>query len=265
MSETLVIVPTYNERENLPRIAQRLLELPVKVELLVVDDNSPDGTGQLADELAARHPEIHVLHRQEKSGLGRAYIAGFKWALARSYEFIFEMDGDFSHNPDDIPRFLAAAADADLVLGSRYLGGIRVINWPLSRLMLSKAAAKYVQVITGMPFTDPTGGYKCFRRHALEALDLDAVRSNGYSFQIELTHKLWRQGMRIVEIPIIFTERFQGHSKMTGHIIREAFFMVWRLWLQNGMRRRPRVRQGQVPMAARPAPVPPPPPVTPPG
>lgn len=265
MSETLVIVPTYNERENLPRIAQRLLELPVKVELLVVDDNSPDGTGQLADELAARHPEIHVLHRQEKSGLGRAYIAGFKWALARSYEFIFEMDGDFSHNPDDIPRFLAAAADADLVLGSRYLGGIRVINWPLSRLMLSKAAAKYVQVITGMPFTDPTGGYKCFRRHALEALDLDAVRSNGYSFQIELTHKLWRLGMRIVEIPIIFTERFQGHSKMTGHIIREAFFMVWRLWLQNGMRRRPRVRPGQVPMAARPAPVPPPPPVTPPG
>ncbi|MCX7865979.1 polyprenol monophosphomannose synthase [Limisphaera sp. VF-2] len=264
MSETLVIVPTYNERENLPRIAQRLLDLPVKVELLVVDDNSPDGTGQVADELAARHPEIHVLHRQEKSGLGRAYIAGFKWALARSYEFIFEMDGDFSHNPDDIPRFLAAAADADLVLGSRYLGGIRVINWPLSRLMLSKAAAKYVQIITGMPFTDPTGGYKCFRRHALEALDLDAVKSNGYSFQIELTHKLWRQGMRIVEIPIIFTERLQGHSKMTGHIIREAFFMVWRLWLQNGMRRRPRVPTRTAPLPARPAPVPHPPPAPPP-
>lgn len=264
MSETLVIVPTYNERENLPRIAQRLLDLPVKVDLLVVDDNSPDGTGQVADELAARHPEIHVLHRQEKSGLGRAYIAGFKWALARSYEFIFEMDGDFSHNPDDIPRFLAAAADADLVLGSRYLGGIRVINWPLSRLMLSKAAAKYVQIITGMPFTDPTGGYKCFRRHALEALDLDAVKSNGYSFQIELTHKLWRQGMRIVEIPIVFTERLQGHSKMTGHIIREAFFMVWRLWLQNGMRRRPRVPTRTTPLPARPAPVPHPPPSPPP-
>jgi dolichol-phosphate mannosyltransferase len=240
MNPTLVVVPTYNERENLPRMAQRLLALPVGVDLLVVDDNSPDGTGQLADELAARHPTIHVLHRTEKNGLGRAYIAGFKWALARSYEFIFEMDGDFSHNPDDIPVLLDAARDADLVLGSRYINGIRIINWPLSRLMLSKGAAKYVQLVTGMPFTDPTGGYKCFRRRALESIPLDAVRSNGYSFQIELTHQLWRQGMKIVEVPIIFTERVRGHSKMSGHIVREAFFMVWRLWLQNGCRRRPR-------------------------
>jgi len=239
MNQTLVVVPTYNERENLSPLVQRILALPTAVDLLVVDDNSPDGTGQLADELAAKHPAVKVLHRKEKNGLGRAYIAGFKWALERGYEFVFELDGDFSHNPDDIPMFLEAAGNADLVLGSRYLNGIRIINWPLSRLMLSKCAAKYVRIITGMPITDPTGGYKCFRRGALKTLNLDEVRSNGYSFQIELTHKLWRQGMRIVEVPIVFTDRFHGHSKMSGHIIREALVMVWRLWFQNKMRRRP--------------------------
>ena len=239
MNKTLVVVPTFNERDNLSPLAQRLLALPVPVDLLVVDDNSPDGTGKLADELAAKHPAIHVLHRTEKSGLGRAYIAGFKWALEHGYEFVFELDGDFSHNPDDIPMFLEAARDADLVLGSRYLNGIRIINWPLSRLMLSKSAAKYVQVITGMQITDPTGGYKCFSRRALEAIKLQEINSNGYSFQIEMTHRLWRQGMRIVEVPIVFTDRVQGHSKMSGHIIREALFMVWRLWFQNKMRRRP--------------------------
>src|SRR6266481_8849093 len=239
MNRTLVVVPTYNERENLPPLAQRILALPAAVDLLVVDDNSPDGTGKIADQLASEFPSIHVLHRMEKAGLGRAYIAGFKWALERDYDLAFELDGDFSHNPDDIPMFLEAAKDADLVLGSRYLNGIRIINWPLSRLMLSKCAAKYVKIITGMPFTDPTGGYKCFRRRALQAINLDAVRSNGYSFQIEMTHKLWRQGMRVVEVPIIFTDRFQGHSKMSGHIVREAFFMVWRLFFQNKMRRRP--------------------------
>lgn len=241
MNTTLIVVPTYNERENLPRMVARLLALPVKVDLLVVDDNSPDGTGKLADEFAAKHPEVHVLHRKEKNGLGRAYLAGFKWALEKGYEFIFEMDGDFSHNPDDVPAFLEMAQNADLVLGSRYVNGIRIINWPLSRLMLSKGAAMYVQIITGMPITDPTGGYKCFRRRALEALNLDAVRSNGYSFQIELTHKLWRNGFRVAEVPIIFTERVQGHSKMSGHIVREALIMVWRLFFQNGCRRRPRV------------------------
>jgi dolichol-phosphate mannosyltransferase len=239
MNKTLVVVPTYNERENLPPLAQRLMGLPVPVDMLVVDDNSPDGTGKLADELAAKEERFHVLHRTEKNGLGRAYIAGFKWALEQSYEFVFELDGDLSHNPDDIPMFLEAAKEADLVLGSRYLNGIRIINWPLSRLMLSKSAAKYVQVVTGMPFTDPTGGYKCFRRRALQALNLDEVHSNGYSFQIEMTHKLWRQGLRVLEVPIIFTDRFQGHSKMSGHIVSEAFWMVWRLLLQNKMRRRP--------------------------
>ena len=239
MNSTLVVVPTYNERENLPPLAKRLLALPTPVDMLVVDDNSPDGTGKIADELAAKHGSIHVLHRKEKSGLGRAYIAGFKWALEHGYECVFELDGDFSHNPDDIPMFLEAAKEADLVLGSRYLNGIRIINWPLSRLMLSKCAATYVRCITGMPFTDPTGGYKCFRRRALQAINLEAIQSNGYSFQIEMTHKLWRQGMRVAEVPIIFTDRFQGHSKMSGNIVSEALIMVWRLWFQNKMRRKP--------------------------
>ena len=240
MNQTLVVVPTYNERENLPPLVQRILALPTPVDMLVVDDNSPDGTGKLADEMAAKYPAVNVLHRRGKNGLGRAYIGGFKWALERGYEFVFELDGDFSHNPDDIPMFLEAARNADLVLGSRYLNGIRIINWPLRRLMLSKCAATYVALITGMPITDPTGGYKCFRRRALMALNLDEVRSNGYSFQIEMTHKLWRQGMKIVEVPIVFTERFHGHSKISGNIIREALIMVWRLWFQNGMRRTPK-------------------------
>ena len=242
MNRTLIVVPTYNERENLPALAQKILALPVAVDLLVVDDNSPDGTGKIADDLASAHPSIGVLHRAEKNGLGRAYIAGFQWALDRGYEFVFEMDGDFSHNPDDIPVMLEAANGADLVLGSRYVNGIRIINWPLRRLMLSKAAATYVQWITGMPFTDPTGGYKCFRRRALQAIKLQEVESNGYSFQIEMTHRLWRQGMKIAEVPIIFTDRFQGHSKLSRGIVREALWMVWRLWFQNGMRRRPRAQ-----------------------
>lgn len=238
--DTLVIVPTYNERDNLRALVQRVVGLPTPVDLLIVDDNSPDGTGVLADELAAQIPAVHVLHRPEKAGLGRAYCAGFAWALARTYEFIFEMDGDFSHDPNDIPRFLAAAQNADLVLGSRYAQGIRVINWPLPRLLLSLGAAQYVRLVTGMPFSDPTGGFKCFRRRALEAVDLDRIHSNGYSFQIEMTHKLWRQGLRVAEVPIIFTDRFQGTSKMSRKIVFEALGMVWRLWFQNGFRRRPR-------------------------
>ncbi len=242
MHPTLVIVPTYNERDNLPPLVAKLLALPARLDLLVVDDNSPDGTGKIADELAARHPEVHVLHRQVKNGLGRAYCDGFAWALERDYEFIFEMDGDFSHNPEDIPAFLRAAESADLVLGSRYCDGIRVINWPLSRLVLSMTAGLYVRLITGMPFSDPTGGFKCFRRRALQAIDLSAVRSNGYSFQIELTHKIWRQGLKVVEVPIIFTDRFQGSSKMSRSIVYEAVFMVWRLFAQNDFCRTPRQR-----------------------
>jgi dolichol-phosphate mannosyltransferase len=238
--KTLVIVPTYNERENLPRLVPHVMAQPAEVEMLVVDDNSPDGTGRIADELAAKNPRIQVLHRSEKNGLGRAYCAGFQWALQRDYELIMEMDGDFSHNPDDIPQFVEAAQNADLVLGSRYKNGIRVINWPLRRLMLSLGAAKYVQIITGMRISDPTGGYKCFRHHTLMSINLDAIRSNGYSFQIEMTHKIWREGMKIVEVPIIFTDRFQGSSKMSSKIVREALWMVWRLLLQNKLRRSPR-------------------------
>ncbi|MDB6065605.1 MAG: hypothetical protein JWR26_1813 [Pedosphaera sp.] len=253
MERTLVIVPTYNERDNLPLLAERLLKLPVQVDLLVVDDNSPDGTGRLADELAAKHPSIHVLHRAQKQGLGRAYCAGFAWALENDFEFIMEMDGDFSHNPDDIPKFIEATRDADLTLGSRYKNGIRVINWPLRRLMLSMGAAKYVRIITGMPFSDPTGGFKCFRRRALQSIDLKEVHSNGYSFQIEMTHKIWRKGMKVVEVPIIFTDRFQGASKMSGGIVREALTMVWRLLFQNGLRRSPRVSPPQGPVGRTPA------------
>jgi dolichol-phosphate mannosyltransferase len=244
VNDTLIIVPTVNERENLPRVAQRLLSLSVKVDILVIDGNSSDGTGQIADDLAVKHPEIHVIHETKKSGLGRAYLAGFKWALERGYEFIFEMDSDLSHNPDDVPQFAEAAINqnADLVLGSRYSGGVRVINWPLKRLMLSRCAGIYVRLITGMPFTDPTGGYKCFRRRALQAINLDEIKSDGYSFQIEMTHRLWRDGFKIVEVPIVFTERMHGQSKLSRHIVREALLMVWRLWFQNGLRRSPRKR-----------------------
>ena len=243
MNPTLIIIPTYNERENLPRMAQKLLSLPVAVDVLVVDGNSSDGTGKIADELAAKHPQIHVLHEAKKNGLGRAYIAGFKWALEKNYEFIFEMDCDFSHDPDEIPNFLKAAETADLVIGSRYTGGVRVLNWPLKRLLLSRCAGVYVWFVTGLPVTDPTGGYKCFRRRALQAVQLDTVRSNGYSFQIELTHRLWRQGFPIAEVPITFADRIEGISKMSSHIIGEAFWMVWRLWLQNGLRRSPRQKK----------------------
>jgi dolichol-phosphate mannosyltransferase len=240
MNRTIVIVPTYNERENLPRMAERLLKLPTPVDLLVVDGNSPDGTGKLADELAAKHPEIHALHETKKNGLGRAYIASFKWALEHGYEFIFEMDCDFSHDPDEIPNFLKAAQNADLVLGSRYTGGVRVLNWPLKRLLLSRFAGIYVWLVTGMPFTDPTGGYKCFRRRALEAVHFDTVKSNGYGFQIEMTHRLWRDGFTVAEVPITFTQRVEGNSKLSRDDVTEAFWMVWRLWLQNGLRRSPR-------------------------
>ena len=239
-NSSLVIVPTYNERENLPSLVRSVMALPDPVNMLVVDDHSPDGTGDLAEELRKTHgDQLHVLHRANKNGLGRAYCEGFEWALERGFEFVLEMDGDFSHDPADIPRLISAASEADLVLGTRYLNGIRVINWPLNRLMLSICAARYVRLITGLPVSDPTGGFKCFRRRALEAIDLDSVRSNGYSFQIEMTHIVWRKGLRIAEIPIIFTDRFHGTSKMSPRIVREALWMVWRLWAQNGLRRVP--------------------------
>ena len=232
MNDTLIIIPTYNERENVRAIAGAVFVSSPDVDILFVDDNSPDGTGAIADELAAGDSRVKVLHRAEKNGLGRAYIAGFKWALERHYEFICEMDADFSHNPADVPKLRAAAKEAGLVLGSRYLNGIRVINWPLSRLILSRSAGVYVKLVTRMPFTDPTGGFKCFRRCVLETIPLDKIESSGYSFQVEMTHSAWRIGCRIVEVPIVFEERRSGDSKMSRNIIFEALIMVWKLYFR---------------------------------
>ena len=240
MNDTLIVIPTYNEKENVRDIARAVFSLAPTVDILFVDDNSPDGTGQIADEMHASDARINVLHRKEKQGLGRAYIAGFKWALERHYEFIFEMDCDFSHAPADIPRIRESARTADLALGTRYLGGIRVINWPLSRLILSKSAAVYVRWVTGMQFTDPTGGFKCYRRGVLETINLDKITSNGYSFQIEMTHTAWMLGFKIAEVPIVFEERRSGASKMHSSIVREALLMVWRLFFRCGLRRSPR-------------------------
>jgi dolichol-phosphate mannosyltransferase len=226
----LVIIPTYNERTNVSLIVPAVLEQDPRLHVLVVDDSSPDGTGELADELAAADSRVHVLHRSAKEGLGRAYIAGFRWALERGYDLICEMDADFSHDPKFLPELLRAAREADLVIGSRYKQGVNVINWPISRLLLSLGANEYARRITGLPLTDSTGGFKCFRRAVLEAIDLDAVRSNGYAFQIEMSFRAWKKGFRLAEIPIVFTDRVEGQSKMSKRIVREAIWMVW--WLR---------------------------------
>jgi len=236
--KALVIIPTFNEKENIARIIPAVLAQDPSVEVLVVDDGSPDGTGEIADGMAAANPRIHAIHRAGKLGLGTAYIDGFKWALARDYGLIFDMDADFSHPPERIPDFLKAAESADLVLGSRYLNGqINVVNWPMSRLFLSYSANIYARAITGLQLFDATGGFKCFRREVLESIDLDDVRSNGYAFQIEMSFRAWKKGFRLVEIPIVFVDRTQGSSKMSKTIVREAVCMVWRLrWW--GMRRK---------------------------
>ena len=234
----LVIIPTFNEARNLPQIVPLILKQDPRIEVLVVDDNSPDGTGRLADALAEREPRVHVMHREGKKGLGTTYRAGFRWALERDYEYVFEMDADFSHDPKHLPEFLHAVEEADLVLGSRYLDGrVTVVNWPITRLMLSYAANVYARLITGLKVADATGGFKCFRRGVLAGIDLDAVKSNGYSFQIEMSLRAARKGFRIKEIPIVFVDRTEGHSKMSGAIIREAVWMVWRLRLQALFRR----------------------------
>jgi dolichol-phosphate mannosyltransferase len=227
--EKLVIVPTYNERDNIGPLIDRLLALPWGLEVLVVDDNSPDGTGELVAERKAADPRVHLIRRAGKLGLGSAYVAGFRYALAQGAQFVFEMDADFSHDPEAIGDFLKAAENADLVLGSRYLHGVTVVHWPLSRLILSYSANVYTRLITGLPVRDATGGFKCFRRRALEAIDLDGVKSDGYSFQIEMSYKVWRKGFRIVEIPITFVDRRAGVSKMNQRIVWEAAGMVWRL------------------------------------
>ncbi|MEK7315789.1 MAG: polyprenol monophosphomannose synthase [Candidatus Eisenbacteria bacterium] len=227
--KALVIIPTYNERENLTELLRLIFALGLHLEVLIVDDNSPDGTGELADQMAAADPRVHVLHRAGKMGLGSAYVAGFRYALERDYEAIFEMDADFSHNPESLPVFLKELENADLVLGSRYLHGVTVVNWPLSRLILSYAANVYSRVITGMNIKDATGGYKCFRRQVLESIDWSRVKSDGYGFQIEINFKAYRKGFRIKEIPILFVDRRAGESKMSRKIVWEAAYMVWRL------------------------------------
>ncbi len=237
---TLVIIPTYNEKENVRGIVEAVLQQSPTLDVLIVDDNSPDGTAAIVEEMGQSNPRVHLLKRAGKLGLGTAYIAGFKWGLPHGYDYLMEMDCDFSHDPREIPNFLRKTAEAELVLGSRYIDGVRVVNWPLSRLMLSKGAALYVRIITGLPVYDPTGGFKCFRRRVLEAIELDAVHSNGYAFQIEMTYKAWMKGFRIAEIPITFTDRFAGQSKMSGHIVREALWMVWMLAASHGFRRSPR-------------------------
>lgn len=239
MNDVLVIIPTYDERENVEAVSRAVFGVCDRADILFVDDNSPDGTGALIETLREKDKRINVIHKQGKAGLGRAYITGFKWAIEHEYKLIFEMDADFSHDPREIPNFLRAAANADLVLGSRYMNGIRITNWPLSRLILSKSAATYVHAITGMPVTDPTGGFKCYRREVLEAIDLDTIVSNGYSFQIEMTHTVWMKGFHIAEIPIVFEDRRSGYSKMSSSITREAMWMVWKLFFRYGFRRKP--------------------------
>ena len=234
----LVIIPTYNEATNIRELIPRVLDQDECLDVLIVDDGSPDGTGKLADEIAAENSRVEVLHREKKLGLGTAYKAGFKWALEREYDLIFEMDGDFSHDPKHLRQFLAAIADADLVLGSRYLEGrVTVVNWPMARLVLSYGANIYARIVTGHKLWDATGGFKCFRRKVLEAIDLDQVRSNGYAFQIEMSFRASNKGFRIKEIPIVFVDRTDGTSKMSGRIVREAIWMVWRLRLQSILRR----------------------------
>lgn len=233
----LVIVPTFNERENIARLIAAVLEKDSRLEMLIVDDGSPDGTGDIVEAISAQDPRVHLLRRAKKLGLGTAYIAGFKWSLERSYDYTFEMDADFSHDPAHLPEFLRAIETADLVIGSRYRDGkITVVNWPINRLLLSYFANVYARIVTGLRLWDATAGYKVYRRAVLQAIDLDDVRSNGYAFQIEMHFRTWRKNFRIVEIPIVFVDRTEGTSKMSKAIVREAVWMVWRLrfWALRG-------------------------------
>ena len=227
--KTLVIIPTFDELENLPKLLPKVLEKDDKIHVLIVDDNSPDGTANWVKKQAESDPRIKLIEREKKMGLGTAYITGFKYALQNGYDYIFEMDADFSHDPKEIKNFLKEIKNYDLVLGSRYKAGVNVINWPLRRLMLSLFANAYTRIVTGMSIHDATGGFKCFRKEVLQAINLDEVKSNGYAFQIEMTFKAWKKGFNIKEISIVFTDRVKGKSKMSKKIVREAIFMVWKL------------------------------------
>ena len=235
MSEkSLIIIPTYNELENIQLLIPDLLQrYKNNLDILVVDDNSPDGTGKFIEDTGKHDSRVKLLRREKKMGLGTAYVAGFKYALENSYDYIFEMDADFSHDPKEIKSFLKAIKQYDLVLGSRYVKGVNVVNWPMRRLLLSYFANVYTRIITWMPIWDATGGFKCFRRSVLETIDLNKIKSNGYAFQIEMTFKAWKKGFKIGEIPIVFVDRTMGSSKMSKKIVREAVFMVWKLRLRS--------------------------------
>ena len=241
--KTVIIIPTYDEKDNVRPIAEAVFQNLPDTHILFVDDNSPDGTGDILDAMSDDNSAIQVLHNEKKNGLGRAYIGGFKWALKNNYDLIFEMDADFSHDPIELPNFVKAAENADLVLGSRYVDGIRITNWPISRLILSKSASLYVRFITGIPTTDPTGGYKCYSRKVLETIDLDAIVANGYSFQVEISYKAWMHGFTLTDIPITFVDRRAGYSKMSGGIFKEAVWLVLKLALKNHFRRKPFAKQ----------------------
>ncbi len=235
--KAFVVVPTYNERENIEKLVREILLQDPDIGVLIVDDNSPDGTGALVDALVAENPRVHVIHRGGKLGLGSAYREGFKYAIGEKAECIIEMDADFSHDPAMLPVFLEKIKEYDVVVGSRYLNGVSVVNWPIRRLMLSYCANVYTRVITGLRTSDCTGGFKCFRREVLEAIDLDRIRSDGYSFQIEMNYRCVEKGFRVGEIPIIFIDRHAGMSKMSKKIVLEAVFMVWKLKLGSLLRK----------------------------
>lgn len=229
VSDSLVIIPTYNEKENIRKMILKVFSLSKEFHLLIVEDNSPDGTGDIVKELMSEYAgRLFILERKGKLGLGTAYIAGFKWALERDYKFVFEMDCDFSHNPDDLLRLYSACANdgADLAIGSRYIKGVNVVNWPLGRVLMSYGASIYVEFITGLPIKDTTAGFKCYSRKVLETIDFDRIKFMGYAFQIEMKYTTWKLGFKIVEVPIIFTDRTEGTSKMSSRIFKEAFFGV---------------------------------------
>jgi len=227
--KTLIIIPTYNERENIKKLIPEIKKIDKSLHILVIDDASKDGTANVVKNLMKRNKTINLIQRDGKYGLGTAYVAGFKYAIKNKYDYIFEMDADFSHDPKYINDFLKNIKNYDLVIGSRYINGISVVNWPLRRLMLSKFATFYVHFITGLPLTDATSGFKCYRRKVLEAIDLDSIHSDGYAFQIEMHYKVWKKGFRIKEIPIIFVDRDTGASKMSKDIVFEAIWVVWKL------------------------------------
>lgn len=250
MKQNLVIIPTYNEKENIGKIIPVVMDLPVNFDILIIDDNSPDGTAGIVQTLQAKYPEsLHLLSREGKLGLGTAYITGFKWALEREYQYIYEMDADFSHNPDDLLRLHRACASegADVAVGSRYVSGVNVVNWPMGRVLISYFASVYVRIITGMEIHDSTAGFKCYSREVLQTIDLDRIKFKGYAFQIEMKFTAWKFGFNIVEVPIIFTDRREGSSKMSGGIVNEAIWGVIKMKLNSFFRTYKRKDHGRIP------------------